>query len=163
MSLRHLWRRWLRQQRTGRRPSRRPALESLEERCTPTNYRAGTTAQLIKEINAANAAGGTNAITLTRPPTSPYVLSTVNNSTDGPTALPVIAAGDTLTILSRGDTIERSASAPAMRLFEVAGGATLTLTGLTLEGGLAFGSGVAAEGGTRNRAPAGKSGTSVPA
>jgi hypothetical protein len=113
----------------------------------PATYKVITAAGLVKAIGAANAAGGSNTIILLAQTSSPYVLTKVNNTTDGATALPVIAAGDTLTILSRGDTIERSSTAPAMRLFAVASGASLTLKGITLEGGLAFGSGVSAEGG----------------
>jgi hypothetical protein len=77
------------------------------------------------------------------------VLTGVDNSTDGATGLPVIAANDSLTILGNGDTIERSTATgtPAFRLFDVAGGAALVLENLTLENGLAQGPGVSAEGG----------------
>ena len=70
--------------------------------------RAATVSDLIADINAANTAGGANTITLTAPTTSPYVLTAVNNTTDGATGLPVIAANDNLTIVGNGDTIERS-------------------------------------------------------
>jgi hypothetical protein len=85
----------------------------LEERSLLSNYSAVTVSDLIADINAANAAGGTNTITLTAPTTSPYVVTAVNNSTDGPTGLPVIAGGnarqaDALTIVGNGDIIERS-------------------------------------------------------
>jgi hypothetical protein len=65
----------------------------------------------------------------------------VDNTTDGPTGLPVIAANDNLTILGNGDTIARSTAAgtPAFRLLDVADGASLTLANLTLQGGLAMG------------------------
>ena len=90
-----------------------------------------------------------SANTLVAPTTSPYGLTAVDNSTDGATGLPVIAANDNLTILGNGDTIARSTAAgtPAFRLFDVATGVSLTLENLTLQGGLAFGSGVPAEGG----------------
>ena len=65
------------------------ALESLESRVLLSAYTAATAAQLITAINAANKHGGTNTITLTAPTTSPYVLSSVNNTKDGPTGLPV--------------------------------------------------------------------------
>jgi hypothetical protein len=73
----------------------------------------------------------------------------VNNTTDGATGLPVIAPNDNLTIIGNGDAIQRSTAAgtPAFRLLDVASGASLTLDYLTLEGGLAFGAGAAAEGG----------------
>jgi hypothetical protein len=68
-------------------------------------------------------------------------LTAVNNTTDGPTGLPVIAAGDNLTLIGHGDIIERStaASTPAFRLFDVAAGASLQLKDLTLSGGLEIG------------------------
>jgi hypothetical protein len=122
---------------------------------TSGSYTAATVSDLIADINAANAAGGTNTITLTAPTTSPYVLNAVDNTTDGSNGLPVISGGskrvgaDNLTILGNGDTIERSTASgtPAFRPFDVASGASLTLENLTLQNGLAFGSGSAAEGG----------------
>jgi hypothetical protein len=127
----------------------RPRLEQLEDRTLPSNYSALTVSDLIADINAANAAGGTNTITLTAPTTSPYVLTAVDNTTDGANGLPVIAKKDILTIIGIGDTIERSAvsGTPDFRLFDVANGASLTLQSLTLQNGLAFGSGSSAEGG----------------
>jgi predicted outer membrane repeat protein len=98
---------------------------------------AATVSDLIADINAANTAGGANTITLAAPTTSPYVLTAVNNSTNGATGLPVIAANDNLTIVGSGDTIERNtaASTPDFRLLAVAGGGSLTLENLTLQGG----------------------------
>jgi hypothetical protein len=71
----------------------------------------------------------------------------VDNSTVGPTGLPVISGGgnkvaaDNLTILGNGDIIERSTASgtPAFRLFEVASGASLTAQNLTVQNGLAAG------------------------
>jgi hypothetical protein len=127
----------------------RPRLESLEDRSLLSSYSAATVSELISDINAANAAGGTNSIALTAPTSSPYMLTAVDNTTDGPTGLPVIAKKVTLTIVGNGDTIERSAASgtPKFRLFDLAGGAALTLENLTLQNGLAFGSGSASEGG----------------
>jgi hypothetical protein len=73
----------------------------------------------------------------------------VDNTTDGANGLPVIAKKDTLRIIGNGDAIEWSTASgtPAFRLFDVASGASLTLQNLTLQNGLAFGSGVASEGG----------------
>src|SRR5262249_21256835 len=124
-------------------------VETLESRLLLTAYAAATAAQLVADIKAANTSGGANTITLTAPTTSPYVLSAVNNKTDGPTGLPVVGKKDSLTIIGNGDTIERSSAAgtPAFRLFDVAGGASLTLQNITLENGLVPGSGGAAEGG----------------
>src|SRR5262245_60977774 len=136
--------------RAGRRHS--PLiLERLEDRTALSNFNALTVSDLIADINAANAAGGTNTITLTAPTTSPYDLTAVDNTTDGPTGLPVFTGGskpDTLTIIGNGDTIERSTiqnrksgPPPDFRLLDVAGGASLTLDNATLQNGLAFGYG----------------------
>jgi hypothetical protein len=129
----------------------RPRLEVLEDRTLLSSYFAATTSDLIADINAANKAGGANTITLTAPTTSPYVLTAVNTTANGANGLPVISSnkGDNLTIIGNGDTIERSAAAgtPAFRLFGVAAGSSLTLKSLTLQNGLAFGSGSAADAG----------------
>jgi hypothetical protein len=138
-----------------RRAQVRLRLEQLEDRTLLSNFIAATASDLIADINAANAAGGTNTITLTAPTGNPYALTAVNNTTDGANGLPVISGGghkvaaDNLTIIGNADTIEGSTASgtPAFRLFDVAGGASLTLKNLTLQNGLAFGSGAAAEGG----------------
>jgi len=108
----------------------------------PSNYSAASVSDLIADITAANTTGGSNTITLTAPTTSPYVLTAVNNTTNGATGLPVIAANDNLTIVGNGDTIERStvSGTAAFRLVDVAAGASLTLQNLTLQGGRAVGS-----------------------
>jgi hypothetical protein len=117
------------------------------------NFNAATVSDLIADINAANAVGGANTITLTAPTTSPYVLTATDNTTDGPTGLSVISGGgkkvaaDNLTIVGNSDIIERSTAfgTPDFRLFDVASGGSLTLQNLTLVNGLAIGS--PAEGG----------------
>ena len=131
---------WKSRHSVSRCPQPRPArrgtplgLEKLEDRSLPSSYSAATVSALIADITAANAAGGANAISLAAPTTSPYVLTAVNNTTDGNTDLPVIAANDSLTIVGNGDTIESSGR--AVRLFAVASGASLTLSNLTLQGG----------------------------
>ncbi|HBI45295.1 MAG TPA: hypothetical protein DDY78_20955 [Planctomycetales bacterium] len=145
----------------SRRPQPRPArrgarlvLERLEDRTLLSSYTALTAADLIADINAANAAGGANTIMLAAKTHSPYVLTAGNNYADGATGLPVIAANDNLTILGNGDTIERSTASGtvAFRLFDVAAGASLTLQNLKLQNGLAWGAtglvaATAAEGG----------------
>jgi hypothetical protein len=127
----------------------RPRLEQLEDRTALSNFNAFTVADLIADINAANKAGGANTITLTASTTSPYVLTAVDNTTDGANGLPVIKKGDTLTIVGNGDTIERSTASgtPDFRLLDVAFGASLTLQTVTLQYGLEDGSGNSAEGG----------------
>jgi hypothetical protein len=155
MWIKQLWqsyRAWSTSSQRGRRPAQRrrtrPALELLEGRNLPSAYTAASVADLIADINAANFVGGSNTITLAAGKT--FSVNVVNNATDGATGLPVIAANDDLTIVGNGDTIERNTAkgTPAFRLFDVAGGASLTLTDLTLQHGLAFGAGVSAVGGS---------------
>jgi len=136
-----------RQPQPARRGTRL-TLEQLEDRALPSANTAGSVLDLVADINSANA-GGTNTITLTALTTSPYVLTAVDNTTDGATGLPVITANDNLTIVGNGDTIERSTASgtAGFRLFDVAAGASLTPQNMTLQGGLATGAGVSAEGG----------------
>src|SRR5207245_1096389 len=105
-SLRNLVRRH-RPPRPAARDRRRVQLrvKQLEDRSLPSVYTAGSVADLIADINAANAAGGSNTIALVAGAT--FTLTAVNNSADGATGLPVIAANDTLTIVGNGDTIAR--------------------------------------------------------
>jgi hypothetical protein len=135
--------------RTSRRATVRLGLEQLGDRTLPSNFTAATVSDLIADINAANKAHDANTITLTAPTTSPYVLTAVDNTTDGATGLPVITNNDNLTIVGNGDTIERSTASgmPDFRLFVVDKGGSLTLQNLTLQNGLEDGSGASAEGG----------------
>jgi uncharacterized repeat protein (TIGR01451 family) len=119
-------------------------LESLEDRMLLTSYTAGTAAELVGDINAANSSVGTNTITLT----ADITLTGVDNNTNGANGLPVVAAGDNLTIAGQGFTIARyQYGTPTFRLFDVAGGASLSLQEVTVSGGYSYGSGTAAEGG----------------
>jgi hypothetical protein len=122
-------------------------IEQLEPRRLLASFTAASVAELISDMNAANAAGGSNTITLAAGTT--FQLNAVDNTTDGPNGLPVIAAGDDLTIVGNGDTIERSArkGTPAFRLVDVAFGASLSLNNLTLSHGLVGVSGGAEGGG----------------
>src|SRR5262249_22780330 len=126
----------------------RPAIEALEDRTLLNGYWAATVADLIKDINLANAAGGADTITLSAVPSAHYTLSSVDNLADGANGLPVVAAHNDLKIVGNGDTIERrtASGTPAFRLLDVAADAKLTLEGLTLTNGLASGSGVSAQG-----------------
>ncbi len=90
-------------------------------------------------------------LALTAPSTSPYVLSVANSAVNGANGLPVIGTSKavSLTIIGNGDTIERNAAAgtAAFRLLEIAGGSSLLLEYVTLQNGVAQGSGAAADGG----------------
>jgi hypothetical protein len=138
--------RWRARRTQSQRPGGQLRLEQLEDRLTPANFTAGSVAELIADINAANTAGGSNTITLTAPTTAPYFLTAVDNGTDGANGLPVITNGN-LTIDGNGDTIERNINGVPFRMMDVASGGSLTLENLMLLGGLAYGSGTAAEGG----------------
>src|SRR5262249_36001492 len=87
--------------------------------------------------NDANASAEASD-TITLAPATTFSLSAVDNTTHGPTGLPIIAANENLTILGGASTIERKSSGgtPAFRLFDVAAGASLTLENVTLQGGL---------------------------
>jgi hypothetical protein len=110
-------------------------LERLEARMLLSRYTAATVSDLIADINAANAVGRSNTIMLARK--SVLTLTQVNNTSGGANGLPVIAAGDNLTIVGNNDTIERSyaSGTPEFRLFDVASGASLTLENLTVQNG----------------------------
>ena len=103
------------------------------------NWSVKNVSELVAAINAANQAGGVNTINLA--PGRTFTLTVVNNATDGPNGLPVIAANNNLTIRGSGATLARSKAAgtPAFRLFDVAPGASLTLESLTLANGLVVG------------------------
>jgi hypothetical protein len=116
------------------------SVEPLEDRAVPANFTAASVPELIAAIDAANL--NSEADTITLAPGTTFTLTEVNNTTNVATGLPVIMAGENLTIVGNGDIIERSTAAgtPAFRLFDVAAGASLTLGDLTLQGGLASGS-----------------------
>jgi hypothetical protein len=121
-----------------RRRGARLVLERLEDRTLPSNYTAASVSDLIADINAANQAGGSNTITLAANTTSDLLPAT-GVTANGRDMLPVIAANDNLTIVGKGgNTISGDNSG---RLFNVAAGATLTLSNLTLSNGFALGGG----------------------
>jgi hypothetical protein len=125
----------------------RLTVEQLEDRTLPSSYTAANVSGLIADIDAANAAGGGNTITLAKKTT--FTLTQVNNTTDGATGLPAITPGDNLTIVGNSNTIQRSTASgiPAFRLFDVASGASLSLQNLTMQNGYASGLGVSGSGG----------------
>jgi hypothetical protein len=109
----------------------------------PSNFTAATVPDLIADINAAKSGD-----TITLAPNTTFDLTAVDNTTNGANGLPVIKRN--LTIIGQGgDIIQRDTAAPDFRLFEVASGASasLTLENLTLQNGLAFGSCSSSEGG----------------
>lgn len=128
------------------------------------NWTARNVTELIAAINAANAASGVNTLTLA--PGKTFTLTAVNDTTDGPNGLPVIAANNKLIIRGNGATITRSKAAvtPAFRLFDVASGASLTLENLALANGLVVGdTGMDACGGAILAAEAPFAATALPA
>jgi hypothetical protein len=139
---------WLRNSKSSRSSKAhncRLQVEALEDRMVLSTFYAATASDLIADIKTANLQGGTNKIVLTAPTTSPYVMSVVDNTTNGPNALPVIASGDNLTILTNngsaspgfGDSISAGGRG---RLFDVANGGSLTLENVTVGGGGPIGS-----------------------
>src|SRR5579884_3327642 len=128
---------------------RRPAVEALEDRTLLSPVVATTTSQLIGDIVAANNGTGPTTIQLqAADSTNGFDFTAAYPSTND--ALPQITAAITITGTSGFDnSIQRSTAwgTPAFRLFEVTVGGSLTLQNLTLTGGLAQGTGTAAEGG----------------
>jgi DNA-directed RNA polymerase specialized sigma24 family protein len=55
-------------------------LERLENRTLPSSYTAASVSDLVADINAANAAGGSNTITLATK--TKFTRTDVNNTTD---------------------------------------------------------------------------------
>ena len=112
------------------------AFEQLEGRRLFASYSAATVAELIAAINAAN--GTTQADTITLAAGATFSLTARISTANGGTGLPVIAAGSgNLSVVGNGGTIERIEAPDTLgfRLFDVAAGASLTLTNLTLQGG----------------------------
>ena len=73
--------------------------------------------------------------TIVLPSNSQQILTRVNNTTYGPTGLPVIHTW--ISIVGHGSTIMRAPQAPPFRIFAVARTGALTLKQLTTKGGLA--------------------------
>ena len=69
---------------------------------------------------------------------STHTLTAVNNTSFGPTGLPVI--NSTITIVGNGSTITRETLAPDFRILAVGSGGDLTLQETTVSGGRATGS-----------------------
>lgn len=107
---------------------------------------------LINAITAANTdtvvggcRAGSGADTIVLAPESTHVLTDVNNSTYGPTGLPVVSSE--ITIQGNGSTIKRGSGAPEFRLISVNPDGNLTLQQITITGGLASGEDFVGRGG----------------
>src|SRR5918999_3903478 len=103
----------------------------------------GTTCTLAAAIRSANAdsvqgscSAGSGADTLVLGAGSTHTLTTVEDTTYGPTGLPLVTS--TVTIAGNNSTIERGAGAPEFRLLAVGSGGHLALPDLTLTGGIPF-------------------------
>jgi len=103
---------------------------------------------LIGAINVANSDGEADTLDLTAGCT--YTLTGVDNGTDGPNGLPSITSE--IILNGNGATIERSDTAPDLRIFHVGAEGHLTLNALTVSNGRASGSfaggGILNDGGT---------------
>jgi hypothetical protein len=134
-----------RRTRTSARPrtSFRPQWQALDHRRLPSGLpypTAATVSQLVADINYADKTGGAFTVNLKAGTT--FDVKSVNNTTSGANGLPVIGGTKAvdLTIAGNGDTIERVGS-KSFRLSDVAPGASLTINRVTLQQGLASGSG----------------------
>jgi hypothetical protein len=104
----------------------------------------GTTCTLVDAIRAANrdqpwggCPAGSGADTLVLAAGSTHTLNQIQNTTFGPTGMPVITSR--ITIAGNGSTIERESSAPAFRIVTVGATEVLTLQQITVRGGGATG------------------------
>jgi len=84
----------------------------------------------------ADCPAGSGADTIVLPASANLTLSAVDNTTFGPTGLPVITSR--ITIEGNGATIARQVKAPAFSLMVVTGSGDLTLHHLTLSGSGAY-------------------------
>ena len=106
---------------------------------TVTQAQTVNVACQTSSLISALAAASSGTTTLVLPSGCTYALTSVNNSSDGGTGLPVITAN--VTIQGNGATLTRSTTSgtPAFRLLDVASGGSLTISSLTLNNGLANG------------------------
>jgi hypothetical protein len=140
------------QARRPRKTKTRLYVEELENRLTPTVFNANSVLLLMQDIHTANTNhASANTINLTGP--GPYVLTKMDNTTNGPNGLPVIdsTVASTLTINGNGNAIERNPNGSDFRFFDIASGShgSLVLENVTLRFGkeVGPGSGPSAEGG----------------
>ena len=109
------------------------------------NIPAGDVAALINAINTANGNGEEDTINLAA---GTYILTAVDNDTDGPNGLPSITSPLTMHGAGAKSTfIERDASAPGFRILHIAAAGVLELDGVTITGGVGEGGEVFGDGG----------------
>ena len=100
-----------------------------------------TLADAIRSANTNTAVGGctkgSGADTIVLPTGSTQSLTAVDNTTHGPTGLPVIRSA--VTIQGRNSTIQRESSAPEFRILAVASSGDLTLHYTTVTGAEYYG------------------------
>nr|MDQ3566132.1 hypothetical protein [Pseudomonadota bacterium] len=101
----------------------------------------GTTCTLVDAITSANTdaaaggcAAGNGADTIVLPTGSTQSLTALDNTTHGPTGLPLITS--TVTIRGRNSTIRRESGAPEFRILAVASSGDLTLDSTMVSGGI---------------------------
>jgi hypothetical protein len=96
-----------------------------------------TLVDAITAANTDNAIGlcpaGSGADTIVLRQSSTHTLTTANNTTYGPTGLPVITSP--ITIAGNGSTITRASSAPDFRILAVGFAGNLRLRATTISGG----------------------------
>ena len=102
----------------------------------------GANCTLVNAITAANtdtATGGcpagSGADTIVLPAGSTQTLTTVNNSTYGPTGLPVISSA--ITIAGQGSTIRRDSGVPEFRILAIGNIGDLMMQDSIISGGVA--------------------------
>jgi hypothetical protein len=96
------------------------------------NIASGDGAALINAINTANGNSEDDTINL---PAGTYTLRAVNNDTDGPNGLPLIASAITIHGAGADSTVlARTDGAPEFRIVHVAATGVLTLDNVTLTG-----------------------------
>lgn len=89
---------------------------------------------LVSAIQEANGASGPTTLNFAGGCT--YVLTQLNNSTNGGNGLPVITTSQPVTIEGNASTITRNPSAPAFRVLQVGSGANVSINQLAITGGL---------------------------
>jgi hypothetical protein len=100
-----------------------------------SSYTASTVAQLIAAIDSANSSAAADTITIAAGAT--FALTAASDTTHGATGLPRITGGGGLTIVGNGATLDCGTTVEC-RFFDVAPGASLTLSSLTLQNGAAY-------------------------